>query len=91
MVMMQRTTAKSVVDGVNIKNTTCSHTVVSMWETWDSVACAYGNEAGGGGVLLQTTSTGWAVTWALRGPLHPLFQPTVNNISSEGRDDSIKN
>lgn len=57
LVIMQRTAAKSV-DGVNMKNTTCSHTVVLMWETWDCVACAYGNEAGGGGVLLQTTSTG---------------------------------
>lgn len=50
-------TAKSV-DGVNIKNTFCSHTVILIWETWDCAACADGNEAGSGDVLLPCSPLG---------------------------------
>lgn len=56
---MQRTAAKSV-DGVNIKSTTCR---VTLWwcdggRLGTLLPVLDGNEAGGGGVLLQTTSTG---------------------------------
>lgn len=53
-------TAKSV-DGVNIKNTFCSHTVTLLWETRDCAACTDGNEAGSGDVLLPCSSLGWGV------------------------------